>query len=253
METDQQRPVAQAHGLPLAIWRAWWRPLMLYHRYEVHGLDRLPDGSALVVGYHGRPAAWDLCMLMMAIYQRDGYLPHGIFHATFRKIPFWSWLIDGVGGVYGDDERMAQVLERGEHIVTAPGGTMEGYRSFRHRYEVCWGERAGYVRFAIKYGLPIVPVGASGVDDMYIGLNDGYRLGKRVGMPGSVPLWLGFGLTGVSPLSLPFPVKVRQLIGEPIRATADGSVDRDDAEAVAAVHQQVKAAVQDLLDRARAL
>ena len=241
-----------AHGLPLAIWLNYWRLRMRYHRYEVHGLDHLAGPrAALVVGYHGRPTAYDMCMLSVEMHQRHGYLPHGIFHSTFRKIPGWRWLIDGMGGIYGDDERLRAVVERGEHIVTVPGGTREAYRSFRQRYRVDWGERVGYLRFAIKYGLPIIPVGASGVDDVHLGLNDGYRLGKRVGMPGGIPLWLGVGLVGVFPLTVSFPVKIRQMVGAPMTATADGNLDPSDRDALLEVHRGVVAAVQGLVDRAR--
>ena len=242
-----------ASGLPLALWLGYWGAAMRYHRYEVHGLSHLAGPrAALVVGYHGRPTAYDMCMLSVAVQRRHGYLPHGIFHSTFRKIPGWRWLIDGMGGIYGDDPRLGAVVARGEHIITVPGGTREAYRSFRQRYQVDWGRRTGYLRFAIKYGLPIIPVGASGIDDVHLGLNDGYRLGKRLGMPAQIPLWLGLGLVGVFPLSLPFPVKIRQLVGPPMPVTAAGGLDPDDREALLEVHQQVVSAVQGLVDRARA-
>ena len=80
----------------------------------------------------------------------------------------------------------------------------------------------GYLRLAIKHRLPIVPVAASGVDDVFIGLCDGYALGKRVRMPYRLPLWIGAGMTGLWPFSLPFPVKIEQHVGEPITPDARG-------------------------------
>jgi hypothetical protein len=137
-------------------------------------------------------------------------------------------------------------VAQGEHLLVQPGGTREGCRSFRQRYEVDWGDRVGYLRLALRHRLPIIPIAASGVDDGYIGLNDGYWLGKQVGMPGDLPLWFGIGIVGLWPLSPPFPVKIRQIIGEPIEAQP---IDPDDREAILALHRRVAGAVQTLLDR----
>lgn len=135
-----------------------------------------------------------------------------------------------------------------------PGATREGCRDFHHRYEVDWGTRTGYLKMALKYGLRIVPVAGTGVDDCYIGLNDGYALSKKVNMPKGIPLWAGLGPLGLWPFSPPFPVRVTQWVGAPI----------DPAEVLAAhsaleepmqrqiLHTKVRASVQALLDEGRA-
>ena len=57
--------------------------MQCYHRYSVEGLETLVDAPAsLIVGYHGRPIAWDMCMLTVALYDRLGYLPHAIFNSS---------------------------------------------------------------------------------------------------------------------------------------------------------------------------
>jgi hypothetical protein len=60
--------------------------------------------------------------------------------------------------------------------------------------------------------------------------------------------WVGLGPLGLFPFSPPFPVRMQQLIGEPIDPRA---VRPDDREGLLRVHQRVVAAVQALLDRAR--
>jgi 1-acyl-sn-glycerol-3-phosphate acyltransferase len=116
---------------------------------------------------------------------------------------------------------------------------------------VAWGDRTGYLQMALRHRLPIVPIAASGIDDGYVGLNDGYALGKRLGAPGRLPLWLGIGLYGPFPFSPPLPVKITQRIGEPIDLEADGPVARGDRAAVLRLHEKVKRAVQALLDEGR--
>ena len=134
-----------------------------------------------------------------------------------------------------------------------PGGAREGCRGLRDRYRVDWGNGVGYLRLALRHGLSIVPVAAAGADGAYIGLNDADRLGRRLGLPRDwtwLP-WLGLGPLGPYPLSPPFPVRMRQLVGEPIDPGSDGRISLDDRAGLLCLHARVQRAVQELLDRAR--
>jgi hypothetical protein len=247
-------PNALIKNLPREAWLTAFRALRRYHRYEVLGMEHLErPGAVLIVSYHGRPLALDNCMLTVSVYERLGYLPHGVIHGYFGENPALRWLIDGLGFVTGDGEEIAQAVAQGEHILVQPGGTREGCRSVRHRYEVDWGERIGYLRLALKYRLPIVPVAGAGVDDGYIGLNDGYVWGQRLGLPHRLPLWLGVGIGGLWPLALPLPVKMTQIIGEPIDLHLRERIDREDRQALLTVHRVVIHAVQALLDQGQRL
>ena len=234
----------------LTYWRAWQR----YHRYTVTGLEHLArPTSVLIAGYHGRPLAFDMCMLTVAVYDRLGYLPHGVVHRGIDSVPPLKCFTDALGFITEDGTAIADVVARGEHIVTTPGGAQEGCRDFRHRYRVRWDNHLGYLRLALKYRLPIVPVGAAGADDTYIGLNDAEALGRRLGVPRrwAFALWTGIGPLGLYPFSPPFPVRLRQLVGAPIDLDSDGAVDPKDRGALLKLHERVTAAVQSLLDRAR--
>jgi 1-acyl-sn-glycerol-3-phosphate acyltransferase len=236
-------------NLPLDAWLAAFGAARIYHRYEVRGFSHLErPGAALLVAYHGKPVAYDLCMLLVTAYERLGYMPHGVVHGAVEHQPIMKWVTDSLGFVTGDGAAVEEAVRRGEHIVVQPGGTREGCRSFRHRYEVDWGERTGYLRLALRHRLPIIPIAARGVDDGYIGLNDGYALGKRLGVPHRLPLWFGLGPLGLWPLSPPFPVKITQQIGAPIDPFRDGSFDPDSPVACRALHDRVRRAVQALLD-----
>lgn len=234
-----------------AAWLKGWRALRRYHRYEVHGFEHLQtSGAALLVGYHGRPLAYDLCMLTTVIHERLGYLPHGVIHGAFKEQSSLSRMVDDLGFVTGDGPGIQQAVAAGEHILLQPGGTREGCRSFRHRYQVDWGNRTGYLRLALRYRLPIIPIAGSGMDDAFIGFNNGYRLGKRLGVPAGMPLWLGVGL-GVWPLALPLPVKMTQHIGKPILDLQDPGKSAGEPDSLRNLHEKVMAAVQGLLDKAR--
>lgn len=245
-------PPATAGGVPLALWLGYWRFWQRYHRYTVEGLWHLDGGPALIVGYHGRPLAYDMCMLTVALYDRLGYLPHGFVHRGTKTLGVLRWFTDGLGFVTEDGEALAAAIGRGEHLVTTPGGGEEGCRDFRHRYEVSWGDRTGYLRLALKYRLPIVPVAADGADDTFIGLVDVEAAGRLLGVSRrwAWALWTGIGPLGLYPFSPPFPVRLRQLVGAPIDLVAEG-VSPDDREGLLRLHRRVAGAVQALLDRAR--
>jgi hypothetical protein len=239
--------------LPLTAWLTFWRTAQSYFRYTVDGLEQLVDAPpSLIVGYHGRPMAWDPSMLTVALYDRLGYLPHGFVHRGIDAIPMLRWVSDGLGFVTGDDPSLAAAVERGEHLIVTPGGANEGCRSFRDNYRVAWDDRVGYLRIALKYRLPIVPVAASGADDAYIGLNNAAAVGRRIGLPRDwawVP-WLGIGPLGLFPFSPPFPVRMHQLIGAPIRLPRR-RIDPNDHAALLPLHQRVRRELQTLMERAR--
>jgi len=237
-----------------AAWFSYWNLMRRYHRFEVRGLEHLdrPRGSALIAGYHGRPIAHDLCMLLGVLKERGGRQSRPVVHATARELPVLRWLVEGVGFVTEDGEELAQAVARGDSILVTPGGTREGCRSSLQRYRVDWGERVGYLRLALKYKLPVVPAASSGVDDTYVGLNDGYTWGKRLKVPGRLPLWLGLGPLGLWPLSPPFPSRITLHLGEPIELEAEGPVNPADKDQLLALHRRVTGAVQGLLDTALA-
>jgi 1-acyl-sn-glycerol-3-phosphate acyltransferase len=240
--------------IPAWSWITFWRTMQYYHRYRVEGLERLDgDEAMLIVGYHGRPLAFDMSMLTVAIYDRYGYLPHGVVHRGIDNLPGFRWFVDRLGFVTDDGAAIAAAVEAGEHIVVTPGGGQEGCRDFRHRYQVNWGNRTGYVKLAVRHGLKIVPVAADGADDTYVGLVNADDLGDLLGVPRkwAFALWVGFGPLGPYPFSPPFPVRMRQLVGEPIDPAADGPIDVGDRAALLRVHGRVTRAVQGLLDQAR--
>lgn len=245
--------MTRALNTPQAAWIAYWRFWQWYHGYTVTGLDHLDGpGAKMIVGYHGRPLAYDMCMLTVAVFDRLGYLPHGVVHRGLEVASVLSDLVAALGFVTTDGPDFAAAVSRGEHIVVTPGGAQEGCRSVRHRYRVAWGDRVGYLRLARKYALPIVPVAAAGADDTYVGLNDAEAVGRLLGVPRrwAWPLWLGIGPLGLYPVSPPFPVRLSQRVGAPLDPWTDSTPDDDGPEGLLRTHRHVVRAVQRLLDEA---
>jgi hypothetical protein len=210
----------------------------------VDGLDNLDsETSLLVVGYHGRPVALDLIMLATTMHERFGKPPCPIVH---RGIP--ATLRSSLGWITGDGPALGEAIQLGQHILVTPGGAREGTRGYGARYRVDWGSHTGYLRLALRYGLPVVPVGASGVDDLYLSLGEAYPFARTAGSSLGFA-WRGLGPLGFFPFSPPFPVQIRQVVGRAIDLTGLREDPRDFTEA----HRSIMAEVQCLVDRARAM
>jgi 1-acyl-sn-glycerol-3-phosphate acyltransferase len=214
--------------LPLATFRFWTR----YFRFEVEGFEIVARSEpALLVGYHGGPWTFDLWMLGLRMHEELGYFPRASWHPIWWRLPAIGRAVEELRGIPGPptDEDVRSLKAQGEHFVVAPGGTREGLRPFWDGGRVDFGRRRGYLRLAQAHGLPIIPVAATGLGETYLGLNDG-------------PLWLALGVGGLWPLAPPFPARIRQRIGEPIRL---------DSLPLEEAHAQVTSALQSLLDGLR--
>jgi 1-acyl-sn-glycerol-3-phosphate acyltransferase len=229
---------------------AWW------FQYRCEGYEHIPiDRSSLICGYHGRPA-FDMFILMAEMYRRDGRFPYGISHRALFGLSPTRALMESLAMYGGADEETAALVRRGEPIAVLPGGTRECYRSSKVLYRVDWGNHRGYLRLALRHRIPIIPVAASGVDDFFHIIGDGYENSLRLFGTDVLPLCLPLGVGGIPlPLGLPHPVRVRQLIGPPIEvemleALAAPGEGPDDERFLNRCHARVTAAVQDLIDRA---
>lgn len=237
----------------------WKKTLMLYcrflrhyHRFSVAGLEHvLSDGPKLLVGYHGRGLPMDLGMISYEVYARQGYVPHALMHRRLWDIPIVRDMVDGWGAIPGDVPRLDEAIARGESFLVTPGGTREAARRFDVRYQVAFGRRRGYLKFALKYKLPVVPVASWGVDERYIGLNDGHALGKRLGLPADLPIWFGLGIGGFYPFALPWPARVHSVIGPPIDLHTATALEPDTPQFLEELNGIVTERIQDLMEQAQ--
>jgi 1-acyl-sn-glycerol-3-phosphate acyltransferase len=233
-------PSAHAR-LPLATFRLWTQ----YFRFETEGFEVLgATEPSLIVGYHGGPWTFDLWMLAARMHDELGYFPRASWHPIWWRVPVLREAVTGLGGLPGapTDSDVEEIKSRGEHLVVAPGGTREALQPFWSSHCVDFGHRRGYLRLALAHDLAIIPVVATGLDETFLGLNDGHALAERLFGRADVPAWLALGLGGIWPFALPFPAKIRQRIGEPIRLDAG----------LEEAHTQVTGTLQSMLDDLRA-
>lgn len=207
-----------------------------YFRYEVRGFHLIPDGPSLLVGNHsGGKIPIDVTLFAVEwhrhfLFRRPLYfLMHDVL---FRLNRVTANRLRSMGCVRASPENVRLLLGEGATVMVLPGGEYETFRPYRYRNVVDFSGRTGFVREAIRMGVPITPVVSIGGHEMFFILKRGERIAKLLGFPKwlrveSFPIALGFPLgLYIGPLPAPWPLPSR-IVSEilkpvwPNRAEAD--------------------------------
>lgn len=229
-----------------------------YFRSEVRGMRNIPDRQCLIVTHHdGGILPMNGICFGVAWYEffefgRPLYvLAHDLIHRVFA--PFTD-LLPRSGVVHADRSMMDRVVESGHSLLVFPGAARESFRPFWERKKIDLGGRVGFVRQAMRHGMPVVPVVSAGGHETMFVLRRGARLAKWLGInrvvrSGDVlPLVAGlpWGVWALPILpQLPLPAKITTEVLAPI----DVAGDPDRPEDVAAGFAHVLDVMQAALDR----
>lgn len=186
-------------------------PLYRYHRFEISGLEHIPkEGPALLVVHHSL-ATYDGFLLGDAIFRGTGRLPRGLGDDRLFQIPGVRDVIRAVGIVPASPEAGEQMLKDGQVVGVAPGGMWESLRPRQERRRSRWEGRRGFVRLALRTGVPMIFGACPAADDIYTVYPSRVTnaVYKRLHVP--VPV-----ARGVGPTLLPRPVKIRAFLSEPL-------------------------------------
>jgi 1-acyl-sn-glycerol-3-phosphate acyltransferase len=209
-----------------------------YFRSEVRGLERVPPGQCLLVTHHdGGVFPINAICLGVGWYEHFGtgrplyVLSHDIIHAAFD--PFTD-LLPRSGLVRADRAMMEAVAKTGHSMLVLPGAARESFRPYRERARIDLGGRIGFVRQAMRLGIPIVPVVSAGSHETLFVLRRGGRIASAMGLPRLVrsadvwPLIAGFpwGIWAAPFVPhLPLPAKITTEALAPI--VVEGDPDRE--------------------------
>lgn len=231
---------------------AWFRPL-------VKGLDRLPEGPALVVANHnGGVLMPDLWMIASAWRRARGTadLPYALGHDAAMSLPGLGEALTKLGGVRAATDAAETLFRAGKKILVYPGGDLENLRPFRDRDRIVFDQRRGYVRFALRHGVPIAPVVTSGAHSGMIVLSDGRRIAETLGLrklrikvcPTVVSIPWGVTI-GFPPPYVPLPIQTRIEALAPITFSRSGEAAAEDEGYVERCHDEVVRRMQAALSR----
>jgi 1-acyl-sn-glycerol-3-phosphate acyltransferase len=257
-----------AHRDPEAIRR--WMPLWdwayrVYFRAQTQGWEKIPAGPALFVGSHnGGLATPDMLAVLRDWYSRfEADRPiYGLMHRNiWRGAPALAYLAEQCGAIEAHPKAAIAALQAGASVLVYPGGGYDVFRPHSQRHRIHLAGNQGFVKLALRHGVPIVPVVSTGAHDTLIVLADLYPIVRwfhdNLGIPWFLgldpevfPIYLGlpWGL-GIGPLpNIPFPMQIKTSVGEPIYFDRQGGEASRDRAYVQECFDRVEKAMQQQLD-----
>ena len=222
-----------------------------YFRVEVHGEGRIPaEGRCVLVSNHSGTLPLDGIMLRLAVkhehpqHREVRWLAEdGIFH-----LPFVGSFSNRLGAVRACPENAERLLDHDALVAVFPEGTKGIGKLFKERYRLQRFGRGGFVKLCLRTRTPIVPVAILGGEETHPMLARIDYLTRALGIP-YFPVTPTFPLLG--PLGLlPAPTKWKIFFGEPIDLASYGAESADDEILVGRLTEQVRSAIQAMLDHA---
>jgi 1-acyl-sn-glycerol-3-phosphate acyltransferase len=230
-----------------------------YFRMEAEGVEHLPvEGPFMAVGNHnGGPVMPDVWMILGWWAENVGTqrAAYAMVHDIVFKIPIVNNLLMKIGALPARPENAERALAAGATVLVYPGGELDCLRPFRDRNKIDFFDHAGFVKIAMRTGVPVVPIGNVGGHEVYFTLFSSRALARWTGIawltrvktvPLTVGLPWGIWLGGFLPY-LPLPAKLTYKVGEPIRFPHDPQLARN-RDAVRRGYERVTTVLQNLVD-----
>jgi len=247
-------------GIALPVWDALSK---YYFRVETTGWERVPDRTSLLIGIHSGGTltmdAWTLVHAWQRHFDTQRIL-HGTAHDVLLTLPGLGDYFRASGVISASRASVGQALAEGRDVVVWPGGEKDAMRSWRRRDQVELGGRKGFVRQAIRSGVPILPVATIGGHDTVFVLSEGKWLAnaldrftglKKTLRGANLPVIAGFPFPlaiEALPAHLPLPAKIRTEFLDPIEVDDDPDRENDE-EYVQSIYDEVHASIQAGVDR----
>ena len=224
-----------------------------YFRGEVTGLERIPEGPALLVGNHsGGTMIADTFVFATCFYERFGPERrfHQLAHDIAARLPGLG--IRPWGTLRASHENAKKAFALGAPVLVYPGGDWETFRPSWHTDRIEFADRKGFIHLACEEEVPIVPVVSIGGQETALFITRGERAAKLTGLDRAarikvLPVSIGppFGLSVLDlPPRLPIPSKIEIEVLEPIQLRERFGAHPNPDE----VYDEVTAEMQDALD-----
>jgi 1-acyl-sn-glycerol-3-phosphate acyltransferase len=230
-----------------------------YFRLEVRGIEHVPQaGPLLLVGNHnGGLVPTDSFFTALAILDRFG--PRRAVYGLGHDFLFYDALLRRyamrIGLLRAGHESASHVFDRGDIVLVYPGSDLETFRPWRERARVDLGGRTGFLRLALRAGVPIVPVVSAGTHEQFVVLTRGDRLAQLLHMHRwartcvcPLVFALPWGITSGFVPYLPLPAQTTVAFGRPMTWPGLDARAADDRDALERCYHDVERTMQSMLD-----
>lgn len=226
--------------------------LARYHRLDVRGIERVPDGPAVIVANHNGGLNPVDGLFLVHYYRELGYDQpvYILAHDILFKHPRLAAVMRSVGIVPARRQTARAILEAGHKLLVFPGGDIETLRPYRDRAKVVLAGRKGFAKLALEHDVPVLPLVSAGSHETLIVLSQGRRVARALRLHRwarlhSLPIMLAapWGVLAGPTCALPYlplPAKVTVQIGAPIPAADTPCIER--------LYTRVEGTMQDMLD-----
>ena len=257
---SDRNPAVLAQMMPLMGWF-----YDHYYRVSTDGWSQVPtDETVMFVGSHngGLPAP-DMHMMLYDYCRHFGTEKplYGLMSPkVWQVFPALARVATQMGAVRAHPKMAIAALSEQANIAVYPGGAQDVFRPYSQRDRIYFHNRKGFIKLALKKGVPIVPMISYGAHSTFVVLADIYpqmQALHQLGMPWflgidpeTFPIYLGlpWGLA-IGPLPhIPPPLKVHTRLCAPIRFERTGAEALKDSSYVDSCFWRVKNEMQTALD-----
>lgn len=209
----------------------WQTQATIWHGYEVHGLENIPDdGSGLLIYYHGALPIDFYYIYSKTLLEKNRKFKIVADNFLFQ-IPGIGPLLEAFEVTPGTLEMCIQLLKEGNLMAISPGGVREALFS-DHNYNLIWGSRCGFAKAAILSKAPVIPMFTQNSREAFRSLGIFRSLFRWIYETTRLPLVPIYGM---------FPVKLRTFIGKPIEYDENRSVEE--------LVELTKKAIEELIEK----
>ena len=239
--SEHMREIARKAFDPM--YRRWFRA-------EWEGLEKIPtDGGALLVSNHAAAIPSDAPVIMHGIETELGRPVYGLAEYIFRELPVIGTMWSRVGGVTAQPDNAYRLLrEQKQLVLVFPEGTKGTSKNYNERYRLRRFGRGGFVKTALRAGVPIVPIAVMGAEEAMPIFAHVPALQRLTGLI-YFPINHAFPQFGLAASLMYLPAKFKIRFLEPLSLDRYGPEDADDLELVQSLAEEIRGRIQTELDR----